>query len=343
LDLSALGWDDFFAEGFARLRGASWRPARVAIEDKHAYVVWDESGQRPATVTGRLLHQRQCNADLPKVGDWVAIAAADSAGAAVIQAVLPRRTKLARKVPGRRVEEQVLAANLDVAFAVQALDQTFNSRRQERFLLMIREGGARPVVVLNKTDLCEAAEAWLRVAREAAPAVPVLLASARTGRGIAELQDHLRPGETGAFIGPSGVGKSTLINRLYGEDIQATIEVRAVDGKGRHTTTWRELIRLPSGALIIDTPGMREVQMGLGGDHLLEAFPDILDLAATCHFRDCSHTVEKRCAVQAARAAGQLDSGRLASFLKLKHEVDYLAEERKKHTYLVRRRQGRPT
>jgi ribosome biogenesis GTPase / thiamine phosphate phosphatase len=341
MELTSLGWNSFFAEAFASRQGRGWVPARVTAEDKHAYVVVGESGELTVKVPGRLLHGRASNADLPKVGDWVAVSPSAGSSPAMIQEVLPRRTRLARKVPGREVEVQVLAANMDLAFVVQGLDQASNLRRQERFLAMVHEGGASPVLVLNKADLCRDAEARARQAQQAAGSAPVLLVSARTGRGLKEVRDHLRPGATAVFIGPSGVGKSSLINRLYGEEIQATIEVRESDAKGRHSTTWRELIQLPWGGLVIDTPGMREAQIGAEGSGIHETFPDIVDLAVGCHFRDCSHTAEQRCAVQAALAAGRLERERYQSFLKLRLELDYMVEERRKHTYLARRRESR--
>jgi ribosome biogenesis GTPase / thiamine phosphate phosphatase len=340
MELQALGWNSFVEAAFARFKTEGFLPARVAVEDKHAYVVLTGTGTLSASVTGRLLHERHSDAELPKVGDWVALKAGAGGEASLIHAVLPRRTKVARKLPGRKVEEQVLAANIDTAFVVQALDPSFNLRRQERFLTMVHEGGARAVVVLNKADLCDQSEERLHEAQTAAGDTPVLLASAATGRGVEQLQRCLYPGETVVFIGPSGVGKSSLINSLYGEEIQATLEVRAHDGKGRHSTTWRELIQLPGGSLVIDTPGMREVQMGMGGDGLQEAFPDLDECGVRCHFRDCSHTVEERCAVREALAAGQISRDRYESFIKLKSELDYLAKERKRHTYLIRKRRA---
>jgi ribosome biogenesis GTPase / thiamine phosphate phosphatase len=341
MDRKLLGWNSFFEAAFSPFSGKGWAAARVAAEDKHAYVVLTEHGDLTATVAGRLLHQKRSNADLPKVGDWVALELFPGKSPPLIQAVLPRRTKLARKVPGREVEEQVLAANIDAAFVVQALDQTFNLRRQERFLVMVHEGGARAVVVLNKADLCDCGENRLREAQAGAGSSPVLLASAVTRQGLQQLRGYIQTGETVVFIGPSGVGKSSLINSLYGEEIQATLEVREQDGKGRHSTTWRELILLPGGGLVIDTPGMREVQMGMVGGGLHDAFPEVQELALGCHFRDCSHTVEKRCAVQEALANDRLSPERYASFLKLKKELDYLAEERQRHTYLARKRQSK--
>ncbi|MBI5383792.1 MAG: ribosome small subunit-dependent GTPase A [Verrucomicrobia bacterium] len=340
MDLASLGWDSFFDSAFAPFRDQGLVAARVAMEDKHAYVLLNDQGDFTASVSGKFLHQRDSNAELPKVGDWVAASLVPGEDKAIIHAVLPRRTKLARKVPGREFEEQVLAANIDVAFVTQALDQSFNPRRLERFLIMVHEGGAKPVVVLNKTDLCDALDARLTEAQRAAGSAPIVPACALSGRGMKELREFLQPCTTSVFIGPSGVGKSSLINRLYGEEIQATLEVRESDAKGRHSTTWRELIVLPNGALVIDTPGMREFHIWLANQGLPETFPDIEEIAVRCHFRSCTHTVEKRCAVKEAVEAGQLPRARYENFLKLKHEIDYMVEERRKHTYMARKREA---
>lgn len=340
MDLASLGWDSFFEAAFTPFHDKKLLPARVVTEDKHAYILLNQAGDFPARVSGKFLHQRGSNADLPKVGDWVAVVPSAGEGRAVIHAVLPRRTKLARKIPGREAQEQVLASNIDVAFVTQALDQSFNPRRLERFLIMVHEGGARPVVVLNKTDLCDALDSRLADAHRAAGQAPIVPACALTGRGLKELREYLRPCSTSVFIGPSGVGKSSLINRLYGEEIQATLEVRETDSKGRHSTTWRELIVLPNGALVIDTPGMREFHMYLADGGVQEAFPDIEELAIRCHFRSCSHTVEKRCVVKDAVESGQLARERYDSFLKLKKEIEFMAEQRQQHTYLARKKEA---
>jgi ribosome biogenesis GTPase len=338
MQLEDLGWDAVFADAFVPHQGADLIPGRVAIEDKHAYRVVTTAGEMGARVSGRLLHQTRVRAALPKVGDWVALAPEPEDERATIHAVLPRRTAITRKAAGLTREEQVLAANVDTAFLVQALDASFNLRRLERFLVMVHEGGVQPVVVLNKADLCEAVARREAEARAIAGPAPVVVSSAQTRRGVSALTEFLRPARTVVFIGASGVGKSSLINQLYGEEIQATIEVREHDAKGRHTTAWRELIRLPGGALVIDTPGMREFHMWLAGEGLEEAFPDIAALTVNCHFRDCTHTQEKRCAVLAALVTNQLDRSRFDSFQKLRLELDYLAEERRRHTYLSRRR-----
>jgi ribosome biogenesis GTPase len=231
-----------------------------------------------------------------------------------------------------------LAANVDLAFIVMALDRSFNLRRLERFLVMVREGGVVPVVVLNKSDLASDHGVTRDLeARQVARDAEVTVVSARTGQGLKALERHLQPGRSTAFIGTSGVGKSSLINRLYGAEIQATLEVRETDAKGRHSTTWRELILLPRGGVVIDTPGMREFHMWLGSEGLEEAFPDVESLAVGCHFRSCSHTREQRCAVLQAVESGHLARSRYESYLKLKSELEFLATERREHTFQGRK------
>ncbi len=341
MELALLGWNAFFSDAFTEHQKQGLLPARVVTEDKHFYTVVGEMGDLLAVVTGRIHHQRASKSDFPKVGDWVAITRQPGEEKAVIHAVLPRRTTFTRKVTGREISEQVLATNLDRAFVVQALDPTFNLRRLERFLVMVHEGGARPVVVLNKADLCDDVEARLKETQLAAGDTPVVVVSAKTRKGIGQLREFIKPGETVVFIGTSGVGKSSLINRLNGEATQPTIEVRASDSKGRHATTWRELILLPGGGLVIDTPGMREFHMWVAGEGLDEAFPDLASLGAGCKFRDCTHHNEPGCAVKAAVEAGSITRERYASFIKLQRELAFMAEERKQHTYTVNKRRSK--
>lgn len=319
MDLTALGWCSHFADAFAALQQPHWVAGRVVSEDKHSAAVVGEAGERTGIIPGRLLHRSATHASLPKVGDWVAASPVPGENKVVIEAVLPRKSKLARKVTGRTMVEQVVAANLDTVFVVQALDQTFNLRRLERFLVMVHEGGAQPVVLLNKADLC-ADSSRLAAAAEGVAGCPTVVVSARTRRGIGEVRKLLSPRQTVCFVGTSGVGKSSLVNRLYGEVLQDTIEVRERDGKGRHATTWREMILLPSGALVIDTPGMREFHLWHVDDGLIDTFPDIARPAESCQFRDCTHTHEVACAVKAAVAEGTLSPERLQSFLKLQRE-----------------------
>lgn len=332
MSLSRLGWDAEWETAFAPQRERGLRAGRVAVQDKHHYVLFAEEGELLAQIAGRLLHENKSEAELPKVGDWVAFKPTmPGEPKAVIQAVLPRRTKLGRKIPGRETEEQVLVTNIDVAFIVIALDETFNPRLLERFLLMVIEGGAKPVVVLNKADLCDDLESHVAEAQQCAGDAPVVAVSAKTRRAIKQVLEFIKPGAAVVFIGTSGVGKSTLINRLYGEAIQPTTEVRESDSKGRHTTTWRELIVLPNDGLVIDTPGMREFQLWMAGEGIHEAFPDIDLLALKCKFRECRHGTEKDCAVQAALAAGALSKERFANFVKLRSELEFLEKARLYH------------
>ncbi|MBM3875403.1 MAG: ribosome small subunit-dependent GTPase A [Verrucomicrobia bacterium] len=341
MDLTSFGWNTAFEQAFAVHQSTGLKPARIVAEAKHQFTALTKSGPLEATLSGRFLHQAESRAALPKVGDWVAIEPLAGEDKAIIHHVLPRRTRLSRKAAGRDLDEHVLAANVDVAFVVQALDASFDLRKLERVLIMAYEGGVAPVVVLNKTDLCGDLEARLAEARVVAGAAPVLAVCARTGHAVRKLLDHAKPGSTTVFVGPSGVGKSSLINRLCGDDAQPTIEVRARDAKGRHTTTWREIIPLPNGAFVIDTPGLREFHLWLAGEGMPSAFADIEDLALQCHFRGCSHTNEKRCAVQAAVETGQLPAARLANYLKLQRELKHVATESRELAYLARKRNAR--
>ena len=329
--ISKLGWDESRAADFAPFRERGMSAGRVAVQDKHHYVLFAETGELLARIAGKLFHDAGGDAALPKVGDWVAFKHTPGDAKAVIHAVLPRRTKLCRKLPGRETEEQILVTNIDVAFIVLALDETFNARLLERLLLMVLEGGARPVVVLNKTDLCSDLDAYVVATQKSAGDAPVVAVSAKTRKALKQLLEHITPTSTVTFIGKSGVGKSTLVNKLYGEAIQPTLEVRDVDSKGRHTTTWRELIVLPNGGLVIDTPGMREFQLWVDGEGIHEAFPDIEQLAVQSRFRECSHTQEKDCAVKLALVKGTLSQERFNNFAKLRQELASLGQARLYH------------
>jgi ribosome biogenesis GTPase len=313
MSLEKFGWNFYFESEFERFAGAGREPARVALADREQFVVWSEPGERDATVAGRLRYESDA---WPAVGDWVALEAGTR-----ISAVLPRQSVFSRKEPGDVTREQVIAANIDVLFVVTGLDGDLNLRRIERYLLLAWESGAKPVVVLNKADLCENTAQAAAHVQALASGAPVALISALEGWGVPDVEVHLRPGQTAAVTGSSGAGKSTLVNRLLGHERQRVQEVRADDSRGRHTTVRRELFLAPAGWLLIDTPGLRELQLWATSASVDLAFDDIAALAAQCRFRDCRHQGEPGCAVA---TSGGIDQSRLASYAKLQRELAHL-------------------
>jgi ribosome biogenesis GTPase / thiamine phosphate phosphatase len=320
IDLTTLGWNARVEAAFASHAAEGLIPARVVLEHTHIYRVVTRDGELLARVSGRLRHQAVTRAEFPTVGDWVAIAPAAHEGDARIIAVLPRRSRFSRRAAGDPTEEQVVAANIDTVFLVAGLDGDFNPRRIERYLLVAGESGASPVVVLNKADVVEAAETLAASVRALAPATPVHVISCRIPESVEVLRQYLGHGQTGALLGSSGVGKSTIVNRLVGHDLLRTQDVRESDSRGRHTSTARQLVRLPGTGVLIDTPGMRELQLWDTGETGANSFQDIETLAQACRFRDCRHLQEPGCAVRAAVAAGSLSVGRLESYHKLQSE-----------------------
>lgn len=281
-----------------------------------------------AEVSGRFRHEAGLPADFPAVGDWVAAAADPGAERAIVHRRLERRSTVSRKAAGRVSAEQVLAANVDTIFLVTALAGDLSPRRLERYLTMVWEAGAAPVVVLNKADLSDDPVAAVEAMRERLPFVDVVSVSALHASGLEALSPYLAPAATIALLGSSGVGKSTLVNRLLGEDVQKVGGVRDADGKGRHTTTSRQLVELPCGALLIDTPGMRELQPWADETAVEGAFEDIAALALECRFADCGHAEEPGCAVLSAVAAGALDASRLEHYRRLAREAAFEARKR---------------
>jgi ribosome biogenesis GTPase len=323
-DLGTLGWNSQFETEFEPFKKQGFYPARVALEYQGLYRVYCEAGELLAEVTGRLRYVAEHRADFPSVGDWVAIAPLAGEGRAVIHALLPRTSKFSRKAAGETTEEQIVATNVDTIFLVQGLDQNYNLRRVERYLALAFESGARPVIVLNKMDLCEETGARMEEIEDVASGVPIHAISSKLKLGLEQLDPYLVHGQTVAFLGSSGVGKSTLINRLIGEDRQKTRDVREEDSKGRHTTVHRELIVLHSGGLLIDTPGMRELQLWEADDGLGDTFADIEEIAAHCRFTDCGHQTEPDCAVLRAVQSNELEESRFENYKKMHRELEYL-------------------
>ena len=314
--LDELGWDDGWSSAFEQLQEDNLVPARVAAQHRGAYAVWTADGELRARAAGRMYYENEVGAPVPAVGDWVGVREA------TITSILPRRSAFIRKRASLGSDEQVLAANVDSAFLLAGLDDDFSLRRLERYITTAWDSGAAPVVVLTKADLCDdVGEAMLQV-ESVAIGVPVYPISNVTGVGVDELAAELGPGRTVVLLGSSGVGKSTLLNRLAGSDLMRTGAI-AADGTGRHTTTHRELVQLPGGALAIDTPGLRELQFWEGD--VSAAFEDIEALAAECRFNDCAHVTEPGCAVQAAVDDGTLALDRLRSWRKLQRELEAIA------------------
>jgi len=339
--LSLLGWTPALDASFADHRAQGLVPGRVALEHNHVYRVVTEEGEWLAEAAGRIKYQASGRHELPAVGDWVALRAATAGARAMIRAILPRRSAFSRKAAGRTTDEQVIAANIDTVLLVFGLDVHIKPRSIERYLVLARRSQATPVVVLNKADaishLAESVSEAVMIAGD----TRVVAASTRDGRGIDELRSYLRAGETLALLGPSGAGKSSIVNCLVGRELLPTGDVREWDARGRHTSVHREMVMLPSGGVIIDTPGMRELQLWDVDDAVHETFDDIAALAAECRFRDCRHDQEPGCAVKAAVEAGTLSAGRHESFLKLSRERDALERKQDERQYLENKRQGK--
>ncbi|MBU8537655.1 ribosome small subunit-dependent GTPase A [Falsiroseomonas tokyonensis] len=335
--IGAYGWSESWAQAFAPHEAAGHIPGRIVVQRREADLVATDLGILEARLSGRLRHAAR-QAGYPAAGDWVALAAKPDQGSATIHAVLPRRTAFIRRAADSQQTLQVIAANIDVVFVVTSLNADLNPRRLERFLAAAWQSGARPVLVLTKADLSEAPEAAAAEVAKLAAGCPVLVVSARQGIGLDAIRAQIRPGETCVLIGSSGVGKSTLVNTLLGEQRMATQEIRAADARGRHTTSARHLILLPGGGLLLDTPGIREVGLVEAEAGLGTVFEDIEQLASQCRFGDCSHTTEPGCAVRAALEAGALDAARWAHFRKLEQELAEASGARDRAAQAMQRR-----
>jgi ribosome biogenesis GTPase len=323
MSLAALGWSEFFESQYQSLGTPDLVRARVAVEYQDRYHLLGAEGPLWAQLSGTLLREANTTrVRRPAVGDWVGVQPSAGEGMATIVHLFERRTRFVRQAAGKKPELQVVAANIDAVFVVTSFLQDFNARRIERYLTCVHESGARGVLVLNKIDLCPDPQPLIEQAHALAPGTPVLAASATEPRGLDALRAEIDAHGTIALVGSSGVGKSTLVNWLLGAEVQKTAPVREHDGRGRHTTTHRELILMPGGGILIDTPGMRELQLWSAADGLSEAFPEVATLAGKCRFRDCRHLSEPGCAVQRALRQGTLARERFDGYLALRAEIE---------------------
>ena len=333
LNLEALGWNETFAGYFAPFAAKGWVPGRLIRDNKITFGAILDGGERHEVIMGgRIYHEAESDAELPAVGDWVALEIGGDVSTNIIRARLPRQTCFSRKAPGKSTDEQVIATNVDAVAVVTDAGVDFNLRRLERYLTVIRKSAARPIIILNKADLFSPEEnAAARAAVQALdPAITVLSSTAQTEEGVAEVRALLTPGFTITLVGSSGVGKSTLANQLLGRDWQWTEAVSDYTGKGVHTTTARELIPIPGGGILIDNPGIREIQMWTDERVLRESFADLDELATQCRHHNCRHGADEGCAVRAAVEAGQLDPARYLAYLKLEDEVAAIKQKQRK-------------
>ncbi|WP_449539688.1 ribosome small subunit-dependent GTPase A [Ferdinandcohnia sp. Marseille-Q9671] len=335
MNVKQLGWNETLQESFKNYELDGFSVGRVALEHKHMYRVITTNGEVLAEVSGKFRFEAINRESYPAVGDWVVLSIRENEGKAIIHGVLPRFSKFSRKVAGNVTEEQIVASNVNTVFLVNALNHDFNVRRIERYLLMAWESGANPVIVLTKSDLCLNIDEKINEVENVAFGVPIHACSVKEDIGIEQLRVYFDDDKTVALLGSSGAGKSTLTNVLLGEEKQLVQDVREGDDRGRHTTTHRELLLLKTGGIIIDTPGMRELQLWESDNALNQSFQDIKAIAENCRFRDCSHKSEPGCSIQSAISLGMLDENRYQSYVKLQKELAYLERKTDKKAQIA--------
>ena len=333
-----LGWNTFFEEQKNQSEHGIFTAARVSAENKNNYLLLVPGlGEITAECTGKLMFSVDNGTELPKTGDWVSVQLFPDELKGVIHTVYKRQTSLGRKVAGKRTEEQIIATNIDIVFLVQGLDNNFNINRLFRTVVMVQEASIQPVIVLNKADIANDADAKLKLVQEQLKEVPVIMLSALQKTGIEQLKSYIKEGESIVFMGSSGAGKSTLINALSETNMALTGAVRSQDDRGKHTTTRREMFLLPEGGILIDTPGMREFQLYSASQGLESTFADITELADSCRYRDCTHTVEKGCAVLDALEEGDISEAQYDNFLKLQREDAYMKTRTDQKAFLEKK------
>jgi len=337
MDLKNIGWNKYFRDQFKDFQSKDLVPARVVSEQKKSYILLSSKGELKASARGILWHKNKSNTDTPVVGDWVAVKLLAEKNTANIIHILTRKSSFSRKASGGRKRlsggktiEQLIAANVDIGIITIGLDRDFSLRRIERYLTLVQGSGSKPMIILNKTDLCKQYKKRAKEVGQIAKTIPTICMTAMKKSQVEVLYDYIRRGKTAALLGSSGVGKSTIINRLLGYERQKVVELSSSAGKGQHTTSKRELIILPNGGLMIDNPGMREVQLWAEKEDIHDIFSDIDSLADKCRFRNCNHEAEPGCAVKLSLEKGELDKNRLKNYIKMKLEVTRLKESQKR-------------
>ena len=338
INIEQYGFDSFYKKEFETFKEAGFEPGRITAEHKERYNVITGQGEITGEVTGRFLYDTDASSDFPKTGDWVAVTCFAEDKKCIIHNLLKRRSQFSRGQSGKETGSQVIAANIDYIFIVQSFNSDFNLNRIERYIVMAEEGNCMPVIIINKNDLTDNPEPYIDSVRKRLKNIHLFSISCETGNGLDELKEFIKTGKTYALAGSSGVGKSSIINLLMNHTLQKTAEIRVSDGRGKHTTTRRELFLLPGGGIIIDTPGMREFSIRNSDVAGSDIYSDISKIAAGCRYKDCSHTHEAGCAVKEALENGIITEGHLENYFKLKKESDYLDSLIDKNIYLERKK-----